>query len=174
MTFPELNVFAFRSFSLSFSLMPLNKGLPLPKTTGFTIIHDHIQVEQLHLPLHAPFTLLPNRQGILDGCLAPQLTLFEQIADMQADILLCGLEQFRHLRLRKPDTFVDKTHFQPRGAIFRLVQKNIALVSLEGSGWVSFSCPGQGWLLQRLEASAVEHQPMEGLFDEVDLVVRVG
>src|SRR5712692_4100416 len=45
---------------------------------------------------------------------------------------------------------------------------------LKEAGGFRFPVPAMGGLLQRLEVAAVEHQPLEGLFDEVDLVVRIG
>ena len=38
----------------------------------------------------------------------------------------CGLKQLRHLRLREPDGFIFQPHLQPRPAILRLVEDNLA------------------------------------------------
>ena len=50
-----------------------------------------------------PLPLLTNPQVILVSCRAVQLTLVVDVADVQADVLLAGLEQLGHPLLRQPD-----------------------------------------------------------------------
>jgi len=50
---------------------------------------------------------------------------------MQADILLCGMEKFRHLRLREPDGLVFDPDFDVEFPTLRLVNDYLVLV---GSG----------------------------------------
>ena len=47
---------------------------------------------------------------------------------MQADILLCGMEKFRHLRLREPDGLVFDPDFDVEFPTLRLVNDYLVLV----------------------------------------------
>lgn len=67
---------------------------------------DHVQVVQRGLALDPAAALVLNCQGFLDSCRFRQLPFLEDVLDVQADVLLGGLEQLRHLNLIQPDRAV--------------------------------------------------------------------
>lgn len=67
---------------------------------------DHVQVVQVGFALDPAAALILNCQGFLDSCRLRQLPLLEDVLDVQADVLLGGLEQLRHLSLIQPDRAV--------------------------------------------------------------------
>ena len=61
--------------------------------------NDHVKVIVNNLSLHLTVSFLTNRQEILDSSNRIQLPILENILNMQADILLRGIVNFRQLIL---------------------------------------------------------------------------
>jgi len=87
---------------------------------------DDVEVVELHLPLHRPVSFRLNRQGFLDSCRPLQLPFVVDVADVQADVLLRGLEQVRHVLLGEPDGFALEAHVDLQLPVLRLVDQELA------------------------------------------------
>ena len=82
---------------------------------------DEGQAVQLHLALHAAFSLGLNCQGILDSCLFTEFPLGQDVLDVQADVLFGGVEQLRYLLLIQPDAAVHRSKLNPGQTVVGLV-----------------------------------------------------
>src|SRR5712692_7005507 len=72
--------------------------------------NDHVEVVEIKLALDLAGTLPANRQEFLVSSFRLQFTLLVKVSQMQADVLLGGLKQLRHLVLSQPDRLVLKAH----------------------------------------------------------------
>ena len=85
-------------------------------------------VSLIYVSLHVSRPLAANRQEFLVSCLWGQFLFRVDVLDVQANVLLSGLEQFRHEKLLcEPDGFVLETDVDFYGAIFRLVDQEPGL-----------------------------------------------
>src|SRR5665213_896839 len=81
---------------------------PLAKLSGHVRLdavayrYDEVKIIVLNPPRNLSISFLLNYQVFLDSCLSYQFALFKYIDNVEADILHCGIEQFRQLRLRQP------------------------------------------------------------------------
>ena len=89
--------------------------------------NDHVQVEVIELPLDIPFTLPPNRQDFLVSCLMKQFAFFKDAENVLADILLAGLKQLRHKRLRQ-DGLVFQPHLDLHLPVLGLIDEKLAFL----------------------------------------------
>ena len=61
------------------------------------------------------------------SCRQRQFTFLEDVLEVQADVLLSGLEQLRHLRLRQPRGFALELDFQTGFPVSRLVKDDLGI-----------------------------------------------
>ena len=66
-----------------------------------------------------------NCQGFLDRCRRIQLPVREEVFQVQGDILLGGIEEFRHLKLRQPNGLILGAELDLAPAVFRGVEDEL-------------------------------------------------
>jgi hypothetical protein len=86
-------------------------------------------------PCDLPIPFPTNCQVILDSCRTIKLSLRKHILNVQTDVLLGRLKKLGHLILGKPDGLLIHPHFQPRLAVFGLVEQDFS-----GGFWGSCVC----------------------------------
>lgn len=90
---------------------------------------DDIEVVICYPSLYGSVTFFLNCQGFLDCWTRGELSFFEYVVDVEADILLCGLKEFDHLCLCEPNGFLLELDLK-RYVIIGLVEDYLAFL-----GW---------------------------------------
>jgi hypothetical protein len=70
-----------------------------------------------------------NRQVFLDGCLRRHFSFVEDVLNVEADVLLAGLEQLRHVALGEPGGLAFHTDLQAGAPVFGLVEEEFAWIA---------------------------------------------
>ena len=66
-----------------------------------------------------------NYQGFLDSCRRVQLRIFEDVLQVQGNVLLGGVKEFRHLQLGKPDGLLLRPQLDLAAPVFGGVQNQV-------------------------------------------------
>ena len=103
---------------------------PDQRQAGHQQSHAHqgqhrLEVVERHFALHRSRAFGLNCQGFLDSCRWVQLTVLEQVLQMQRDVLLGGVEQLRHLRLRQPHRLAISPQLDPAAPVFGGVEDQL-------------------------------------------------
>jgi len=83
-------------------------------------------------PLDLAPALRANQQVFLVSCLRRQFAFLVDVLNVQADVLLAGLEQLGQFRLRQPERFLVQPHVDLDAAIFGLIDQELAFAGYGG------------------------------------------
>ena len=87
---------------------------------------DGVEIVYIGAALDGAYAFLANRQGFLVSSRELQFALSVDVLKVEADILLGGLEEFRHELLGEPDGFAFQAYFEFEFSVWGLVDEELA------------------------------------------------